>query len=204
MFWGLDGNQWLQLWSGTIGAFVAALIGGFVALGVVRLTNGQQRKIAAEAREINAISEIVSQLQVLALTYQKPEEFQAREQMAALFAAVVKLHMAGPSVKDLAEALGDWPGYLVDVCGMELLLRDNDGPKHPEALSAEVSNLLSHAGGTTYKELRDWHLDSKEDRLRHLAAIRYLKGDVYELHAKIEPRYQEIKAEREAANASTH
>ncbi|WP_104174857.1 hypothetical protein [Arthrobacter sp. Y81] len=47
MFWGLNGDQWLQLWSGTVGAFVAAVIGGVVALVVVNLANRHQSRISA-------------------------------------------------------------------------------------------------------------------------------------------------------------
>jgi hypothetical protein len=41
----------LQLWSGTIGAFVAAVMGGLVALLVVRLTTNHQERLAREQLE---------------------------------------------------------------------------------------------------------------------------------------------------------
>lgn len=50
----------LQLWSGAIGSFVAAVLGGLVALVVVRLTNSQQRRLAAEARERAAIADLLA------------------------------------------------------------------------------------------------------------------------------------------------
>lgn len=60
MFWGIDRPEWVQLWSGTVGAFLAALIGGLVALAVVRLTNRSQARLAAEAREKAAIADLVA------------------------------------------------------------------------------------------------------------------------------------------------
>lgn len=59
MLWGIDRSEWIQLWSGGVGAFVAALIGGLAALLVVRLTNRQQGLEASKGRQIAAIGELV-------------------------------------------------------------------------------------------------------------------------------------------------
>ncbi|MDR7083588.1 hypothetical protein J2X01_002883 [Arthrobacter ginsengisoli] len=47
----------LQLWGGVIGSFLAAVVGGLVALMVVRLTNGHQSKLDARGRVIAAIGD---------------------------------------------------------------------------------------------------------------------------------------------------
>ncbi|BCW68474.1 hypothetical protein NicSoilB4_32370 [Arthrobacter sp. NicSoilB4] len=44
----LKPSDWIQLWSGTVGAFVAAVIGGVVSLMVVFLANRRQSQIAAQ------------------------------------------------------------------------------------------------------------------------------------------------------------
>lgn len=157
----------LQLWSGAIGSFVAAVLGGLVALFVVRLTNCQQRRSAAEAREIAAISEFVSQMQVLSVTFQNPEEFKPREQMAALFSAVVKLHMGGPSVKGLADVLDEWPSELVNMATMDVRTR----AQGMRALKTDVHEILADAGAIVFRELRNWHLEDNETRKSHLTTL---------------------------------
>lgn len=59
MLWGIDRSEWIQLWSGGVGAFVAALIGGGVALLVVRLTASQHESEASKGRQIEAIWELL-------------------------------------------------------------------------------------------------------------------------------------------------
>lgn len=59
MLWGIDRPEWIQLWSGGVGAFVAALIGGLAALLVVRLTNRQHGLEASKGRQIAAIWELL-------------------------------------------------------------------------------------------------------------------------------------------------
>jgi hypothetical protein len=48
-----------QLWSGFIGSVVAAIVGGLVALLVVRLTDRQHALEASKERQIAAISDLV-------------------------------------------------------------------------------------------------------------------------------------------------
>ncbi|RAM37712.1 hypothetical protein [Arthrobacter globiformis] len=63
MFWGIDQKDWLQLWSGALGSlggavvgvfgtFFAAIIGGVVALVVVRLSNDYQERLARQQGEL--------------------------------------------------------------------------------------------------------------------------------------------------------
>lgn len=65
MFWGIDQKDWLQLWSGALGSlggalvgifgtFLAAIIGGVVALVVVRLSNDHQERLGRQQGELQA------------------------------------------------------------------------------------------------------------------------------------------------------
>lgn len=189
----------LQLWSGTLGSFIAAIVGGLVALGVVRLTDRQQRKIAAEAREIAAISEFLAQMQVLAMTFQKPDEFAPREQMAAMFSTVVKLHMAGPSVKELADALTGWPGKLIHICVQDI--RDKSIGREP--ITTDVYGLVSSAGGTLFHELRDWHLESKKIRLQRIKAIEEFGLKVSTAYEKVAAHQATMEAEESQPKPAT-
>ncbi|GAA3399377.1 hypothetical protein [Pseudarthrobacter polychromogenes] len=69
MLWGIAPESWAQLWSGVIGSFVAAIIGGLVALWVVRLTNGQQKQHASDARQIAAIADLLAAVSAMEKKY---------------------------------------------------------------------------------------------------------------------------------------
>jgi hypothetical protein len=51
MLWGISEQWWMQIWSGVIGACVAAIVSVVVALLVVNRTNAHQTSLAATARE---------------------------------------------------------------------------------------------------------------------------------------------------------
>lgn len=69
MWLGIDTSSWAQLWSGVIGSFVAAVIGGLVALVVVKLSNAHQSKLAAEQREKTAITELSASADAMVRQY---------------------------------------------------------------------------------------------------------------------------------------
>lgn len=62
-------STWVAVWNGAIGAFVAAVIGGLVALGVVRLTNRHQSRLAMEQREKAAIADLCAEADSLVRRY---------------------------------------------------------------------------------------------------------------------------------------
>ncbi|MGM7776112.1 hypothetical protein ACSVHC_08850 [Arthrobacter sp. KNU-44] len=67
---GITCGTWVQLWSGAIGAFVAAVIGGIVALMVVRMTNAHQRKMASHGRVLGAIADFNAAISALPRRFQ--------------------------------------------------------------------------------------------------------------------------------------
>ena len=123
MFWGLDGNQWLQLWSGTAGAFVAAVIGGLVALVVVNLANRHQSRISAHqlrqqaadasrSRETRVIADlIVACHDMLAAVLVSDAELEAVRRRVYAFLVTWKLESSDPS---LFKVVMGWPHWIMN------------------------------------------------------------------------------------------
>ncbi|MBD1593712.1 hypothetical protein HC744_16910 [Arthrobacter sp. S1_S22] len=101
-------GTWIAIWNGAIGAFVAAVIGGLVALGVVRLTNAQQREQANEGRVIAAIADFVAEAHGLRSVYDAGDDGAVEERYLRMKAAVVRLRMASRSVWHLSQILEEW------------------------------------------------------------------------------------------------
>lgn len=101
-------GTWIAIWNGAIGAFVAALIGGLVALGVVRLTNGQQKLHAAEAREIQALADLVAQLQSVPFQLRKGT-FDSDLAYLEIESALVRLELSGHGIQPVIEEMNGWP-----------------------------------------------------------------------------------------------
>ncbi|MCQ1951594.1 hypothetical protein NNX28_16880 [Arthrobacter sp. zg-Y859] len=101
------------LWSGAIGSLVAALIGGLVALGVVRLTNKNQARLAGEAREKAAIADFIASADGFLTEYSEGRraiESLLQQTMAASVRWQLEL-----SDEDMASELILWPHHLVNL-----------------------------------------------------------------------------------------
>ncbi|MDN4611927.1 hypothetical protein [Arthrobacter burdickii] len=118
MLWGIDTNSWAQLWSGVIGSFIAAIVGGLVALLVVRLTNSHQSKIAAVGRERAAAADLLAATNGILKMYDegkhKVRELVVEAQAAAFRWAMDTTH------KGLAEEIRRWPHH-VGFLGLDLV-----------------------------------------------------------------------------------
>lgn len=60
MFWGIDREEWLVLWSGVLGAVISASVAATIAVLVLTRSNKHQRAEAALARERAATADIVA------------------------------------------------------------------------------------------------------------------------------------------------
>lgn len=178
----------LQLWSGVIGSFVSAVLGGLVALLVVRLTNGQQRRNAAEAREIEAIAEFISLLHAMQMTFTKLEAFKPREHIAQMGAAVVKIHMAGAQSRPLAIAIDSWPVSVVDL-GVSFHLAE----KLKLDLPVDVQDVMRHATVAAMVHLRSWHGGDDELRAQRLKAINEVTEQLVEAGRKADDAIESHK-----------
>lgn len=110
MFWGIDRPEWIQLWDGVFGAFVAAVVGGLVALFVVRLTNRHQSRLAVEAREKAAIADLLASSNRFITEYS--QGYKAIEHLVPpMEAAAVRWRMELDDER-LADELSKWPHHL--------------------------------------------------------------------------------------------
>ncbi|QDW30050.1 hypothetical protein FFF93_009950 [Arthrobacter sp. KBS0702] len=100
----------LQLWSGVIGSFVSAVLGGLVALLVVRLTNGQQKRHAAEARQIAAIADLLAATAAMIKKYREGAAV-IQDLLLAAEAASLRWQMEDEN-KILPGEIGKWPYHM--------------------------------------------------------------------------------------------
>jgi hypothetical protein len=178
MFLGLDGNQWLQLWGGTVGAFVAAVIGGIVALVVVNLANRHQSQIserqlrqqaaeASRARENKVIAElIVASYDLLDAVYISNEALEAvRRRMSA---AVIAWNLEANNPA-LFAMVREWPHWLLN---WAKLARD-----HPtSAQRAEANGEVRWKTGQFIRSIEAWPNATEDERLAILEGDLKLPG----------------------------
>lgn len=128
---------WGMLWSGAIGSFTAAVIGGLVALLVVRLTNKNQARLAAEAREKAAIADFVAAADRLITEYEQGR--QAIESLLhAMIAASVRWQL---ELKDrkMSSLLVDLPHRLANRAMDAYTTKErHDSPEFDKLLNAVV------------------------------------------------------------------
>jgi len=113
-------STWLQLWSGSIGAFVGAILAAGVALLVVFLTNRHQtaisertqaelRREASLNREHAAIAEVIAVLsETIALVFDKPGSVHLS---FGRFSAAIARWQLESEDKELRKELIEWPPH---------------------------------------------------------------------------------------------
>lgn len=114
---GVSCGTWIAFWNGAIGALVAAILGGTVALLVVRLTNAQQRRGVAKTIEIAALADFISHIEELewelGASIDEERDFENKKSTLALRAAAVRLQMSSKEAEPIADILRLWP-YKLD------------------------------------------------------------------------------------------
>lgn len=144
MLWGITPESWAQLWSGIFGAFVAAVVGGLVALLVVRLTNSHQSHLAHRAREVAALSELLASTAGMARQFTESLE-RIDELVWTGDAAAARITMEARH-SGLESEIFRWP-FHIGLMAMEALVRRKDAPegspteewsKHVQEAQAEL------------------------------------------------------------------
>lgn len=165
-----DGTEiWAVLWSGAVGSFIAAVLGGLVALAVVRLTNRHQSRLAAESREKAAISELVAAASWLlpALDEEQPNRPSI---LRVLEAAVVRWTLELEHV-DMRSELQVWPHHLV------MLATRLDNAEAASADQFQAFIELSDAVQEIRRAALCWHRTDRagrEELVKGLRAYRQL------------------------------
>lgn len=193
MWLGIDTASWAQLWSGVIGSFVASVIGGLVALWVVRLTNGQQRRGAEEARERAAIADFIGTVQALNVSFTREDSFRPRELSAQLGAAQVRLHMASSDVTRLADAVLHWPARLVNLATSFHLAN-----KRGTDLPVDVSAIIRQTTSTVLFAMREWPGATPAERDAHIAVLDATTSKLGRAIEDIDEAFAAQDAEKEA------
>ncbi|MCY1675602.1 hypothetical protein OVA06_12945 [Pseudarthrobacter sp. SL88] len=110
---GISCGTWIAFWNGAVGAFVAAVIGGGVALIVVRLTNAQQRRGVERTVEIAAVSDIVAAIEelewVVYVHVQPGKPFDPRPYLVPMRAAITRYWMSSRDAEVVGEIILTWP-----------------------------------------------------------------------------------------------
>lgn len=156
MLWGIDTATWAELWSGVIGSFIAAVIGGLVALLVVRLTNSQGSRHAEKARQVEAIANLVASAEAANFTAARSED--PMVQFHEMRAALLKLRMSGTDSQPVAHAINPWPHKLTS-----LLLTVMGMGRNTEDFK-QLWSVVNSAISTLSTLLPDWPEASPEER----------------------------------------
>ena len=101
------------LWSGALGSLVAAIIGGLVALTVVRMTNGHQSRLATERSEKAALAELEASATRLALEYQDGHE-SIKRLLHEMITAAARWRMES-SNRSMTDEVSAWPVFLTSL-----------------------------------------------------------------------------------------
>jgi len=113
MWLGVDASMWGQLWSGVIGSFAAAVVGGLVALGVVRLTNRQQSRLAKDARARAAAADVAAAMNAMDMRAHKGD-MEIVDLYLVASAASVRWRMDNDD-RGLDRELNLWPGHMAQL-----------------------------------------------------------------------------------------
>jgi hypothetical protein len=106
-------GTWVSFWNGAIGAFVAAVVGGYVALRVVQWTGEQEKRHAADAREIAAVADVIAVAETMALHW-RDESHETDELFMKFRAALLRLRLAGPDTEVIWTHTNKWPELLAE------------------------------------------------------------------------------------------
>lgn len=142
-------GTWIGFWSGAIGAFVAAVLGGVVALVVVRLTNAQQRHGVDRTVEVAAAADFIAAVEELewAVKYRMkdPETFDPGSYVLLMRAATTRLHLARVESQVVADVLVQWPEKMHGLVQSYRLALMKDAPEARDIVKA----LSSASTGVT-------------------------------------------------------
>ncbi|WP_324644177.1 hypothetical protein [Pseudarthrobacter sp. LT1] len=153
-------GTWIAFWNGAIGAFVAAFVGGLVALGVVRLTNNHQSKLASSAREREAAAEMAAALSSMTKKYVAGKQT-ITELYAVAQAASLRWQMELTN-DDMEFEIDRWPHH-VGMLAFEVINQKGN----PEA-EDEAFDRLSDAASAIEVFVVDWAKASDHERDHHL------------------------------------
>lgn len=191
---GITCGTWIAFWNGAIGAFVAAVIGGLVALMVVQVTNAQHRKHAQHAREIEAIANCVAELGAV-YNVLKAEEFNEREMTARLLAATVRLRLASPDMSELYQLLAFWPTTLV-----HLAVLQQAATRKKIKLETDVSRKITEAYISALDILPEWQARNSKSRRESIERLSKITDGLEEAlmaaDKQVNPEGPIISAER--------
>ncbi len=150
-------EMWLlQLWSGAIGSFVAAVLGGLVAFVVVRLTNGQQRRLAAEGREKAAIADLLAATAAMMKKYRDGP--QAIQDLLIDSEAAAVRWILDSNNEALAAEIRTWP-YRMTVLAHDAWDAHDDGLD-----TTELFEQLIDAWQALYEFGTAWPTQNKKQR----------------------------------------
>jgi hypothetical protein len=139
---GVSCGTWIAVWNGAIGAFVAAVLGGAVALVVVRLTNAQQRRGVERTVEIAAVADLVAAIEELEwavhVRVEAGKPFDPSPYMVPMRAAITRLWMSSHEAEPLAELVLQWPLKLG-----RLVSAYTDALARKEPYASEIAQSIS-------------------------------------------------------------
>lgn len=176
----IQAEGWEQMWSGFLGSLIAAIVGGVVALLVVKLTNRQHRRESSRGRQIAAISDMVLALDEMVRIVSEPDDHQDIR----------------PSVSRLQGAAARWQMELPKGA-LRTELRRSTLFLHRFAEEIAEPASFAEAVGIFRFQIMSWPSSSHDER-EHIAQV------LVEMRANFEKRWREEAAKSSANDANTH
>ncbi|MBD1593711.1 hypothetical protein HC744_16905 [Arthrobacter sp. S1_S22] len=123
-------GTWIGFWNGAIGAFVAAVVGGLVVLGVVRLTNSHQSDLASSARERAAAADMAAARSAMTKKFRDGKQA-IQDLYLSAEAASLRWQMELTN-EDVADELDRWP-HPVAMLALDVIRQGVDAEAENEA-----------------------------------------------------------------------
>lgn len=153
------------------------MIGGLVALLVVRMTGAQNAKQAAKTRQNDAIADFVAAIWPVALNDLK-EARDSQVSFSALSSAQTRLELVGGDGIELATALKTSPHRISRAwLSIDVVKKANAVREDAVRLERQFRSLLSRL----CLNLADWPNASQVERLKHVASIALLNEKIENL-----------------------
>jgi hypothetical protein len=179
----------LQLWSGAIGSFVAAVLGGLVALLVVRLTNGQQRRQAELSREIDAMAEFTARCASVSGVFSEAAIPDPQKTFVSLEVALVRLQMSSKDMAPVARVLGSWPVALTT-----LTTYSRTEETRQDEFSKEIEDAVLNAAASVSGVFSEWPSANAEKRRIALETLQVRTDALEDFRLRLQQAAEEYRA----------
>lgn len=168
---GITCGTWIALLNGSIGAFIGAV----VALFVVGLSNKHQRKIARDAREIEAIAGFVAAVGKAYEVSRTIEPSTKQDLVVVLLASTARLRLASKRTAKIADTVDRWPSAI-----QNLVTDEQTAELREIYLGVNVRMLTSEVYQTVLTAAPKWQNGNRAGKKQCLKELQAMSVELVE------------------------